>query len=120
MRRILVIDDDVNLTELIKDALVAEGFEVLTAYNAVDGLEVVYNEKIDLIILDIMMPDISGYHVCRLLKDNEKYREIPIVMLTAKAQKTDEFWGLESGADAYITKPFEILELGERINQILK
>ena len=106
-KRILIVDDEVDLVELVKLRLEANGYEVMVAGDGQSGLDKARTEKPDLIVLDVMLPKIDGYKVCRMLKFDEKYRHIPIIMFTARAQESDRKTGEQVGADAYITKPFE-------------
>lgn len=115
--KILIIDDEVDLVETIRFSLELEGFQVLAAHNGEEGLNLARKEKPDLILLDLMLPKIDGYKICRLLKFDEKYKHIPILMLTARSQEKDRLLGLETGADEYITKPFDLPDL---INKIKK
>jgi DNA-binding response OmpR family regulator len=119
-KKILVVDDEVDLVETIRFPLESEGFTVLVSYNGEDALNQARKENPDLILLDIMLPKLDGYKVCRLLKFDERYRNIPILMLTAKTQEKDKTIGLETGADEYITKPFDIDELLEKVRAYLK
>ncbi len=119
-KKILVVDDEVDLVETIRFPLESEGFTVLVSYNGEDALNQARTENPDLILLDIMLPKLDGYKVCRLLKFDERYRNIPILMLTAKTQEKDKAIGLETGADEYITKPFEMDELLEKVKAYLK
>jgi DNA-binding response OmpR family regulator len=119
-KKILVVDDEVDLVETIRFPLEAEGFNVLVAYNGEDALNQARTENPDLILLDIMLPKLDGYKVCRLLKFDERYRNIPIIMLTARAQEKDKIIGLETGADEYITKPFDMDKLLEKVKAYLK
>lgn len=119
-KKVLVVDDEVDLVETIRFPLESEGFTVLVAYNGEDALNQARKENPDLILLDIMLPKLDGYKVCRLLKFDEKYKHIPIIMLTAKAQEKDKIIGLETGADEYITKPFDMDELLEKVKAYLK
>ena len=118
-KKILIVDDEQDILDMIKLKLEAEGFDVVEASNGIDGLAAVQKEKPDLVLLDIMMPELNGYQVCRELKSNEKLKNIPVVMLTAKAQESDKFWGLETGADDYVTKPFEFSSLIQTIKKHL-
>src|SRR3989338_1736333 len=104
--KILVIEDEANLVEVLKFNLEKENYGVLTASKGVDGLNKARKEKVDLILLDLMLPEMDGLEICKVLKQNEKTNHIPIIMLTAKAEETDKIVGLELGADDYITKPF--------------
>ncbi|MDD5089985.1 MAG: response regulator [Candidatus Wallbacteria bacterium] len=117
--RILVIDDEPDILKLIRVNLEMEGMKVLTAQSGLDGLEIIKSEKIDLVILDVMMPDINGYQICQLLKEDEKYCDIPVVILTAKVRKSDQFWSKKIGACLYLAKPFEPMHLVEKVREIL-
>jgi DNA-binding response OmpR family regulator len=119
-KKILVVDDEVDLVETIRFPLESEGFTVLVSYNGEDALNQARTENPDLILLDIMLPKLDGYKVCRLLKFDERYRNIPILMLTAKTQEKDKTIGMETGADEYITKPFDMDELLEKVKAYLK
>jgi DNA-binding response OmpR family regulator len=119
-KKILIVDDEVDLVETIRFPLENEGFTVLVSYNGEDALNKARKEKPDLIILDIMLPKLDGYKVCRLLKFDERYKHIPILILTAKIQEKDKILGKETGADEYITKPFDLDELLEKVKAYLK
>ncbi len=118
-KKILVVDDEVDLVETVRFPLEMEGFDVLVSYNGEDALNQARKEKPDLIILDLMLPKLDGYKVCRLLKFDERYKHIPILMLTAKIQEKDKILGKETGADEYITKPFEMDYLMEKVKAYL-
>jgi DNA-binding response OmpR family regulator len=118
-KKILVVDDEVDLVETVRFPLEMEGFDVLVSYNGEDALSQARKEKPDLIILDLMLPKLDGYKVCRLLKFDERYKHIPILMLTAKTQEKDKVLGKETGADEYITKPFEMDYLMEKVKAYL-
>ena len=118
-RKILVVEDEAELTGAIRIRLEQAGYEVLTAYDGQEGLEKARAENPDLIVLDLMLPKIDGYKVCRMLKFDEKYKKIPVVMLTARAQERDEDLGYEVGADAFITKPFKYQVLLAKIAELL-
>jgi DNA-binding response OmpR family regulator len=105
--RILAVDDSATVLEMIKSVLVADGYDVITASDGAEGLETARREKPDLILLDVMLPKLDGYRVCRLLKFDQNYRAIPIVMLTAKAEDAAVATGMRTGADQYLTKPVE-------------
>lgn len=119
-KKILVVDDESQLVDMVKMRLEANNYLVLTAYDGQEGLEKARKEKPDLIILDLMLPKMDGYKVCRMLKFDEKYKNIPIIMFTARAQESDKKMGEEVGADAYITKPFEPQALLDKIKELLK
>ncbi|TCJ15140.1 response regulator transcription factor [Rubrobacter taiwanensis] len=114
---ILLVDDDAALLEVVSIMLSQEGYRVVTAEDGAGALEAVERERPDLVILDIMMPRMSGFEVCRRIRAES---DIPIVMLTAKSQSVDKVVGLELGADDYITKPFDTKELLARIRAILR
>ena len=118
-KKILVVDDEVDLVETLRFPLEMEGFNVLVSYNGEDALNQTRKENPDLILLDLMLPKLDGYKVCRLLKFDERYKHIPILMLTAKTQEKDKLLGKETGADEYITKPFDIDELMKKIKGYL-
>jgi DNA-binding response OmpR family regulator len=118
-KKILVVDDEVDLVETVRFPLEMEGFDVLVSYNGEDALNQARKESPDLIILDLMLPKLDGYKVCRLLKFDERYKHIPILMLTAKTQEKDKILGMETGADEYITKPFEMDYLMEKVRAYL-
>ena len=115
--RILVVDDEKLLVKGIKFNLENEGYEVDTAYDGEEALNMAKARDYDLLILDIMMPKISGVDVCMKVRE---FSTVPIIMLTAKSEDSDKLMGFESGADDYITKPFNILELRARIRALLR
>jgi DNA-binding response OmpR family regulator len=105
--RILAVDDSPTILEMIKAILEAGGYSVLTASDGAEALERARAEKPDLILLDVMLPKLDGYRVCRLLKFDQNYKHIPIIMLTAKTEEQSMATGLRTGADQYLTKPIE-------------
>ena len=115
--KILVVEDDQTLLEVLKYNLRKDGFDVVTASDGVQALDVARSEKPDLILLDIMLPKLSGLDVCRALR---KEMTVPILMLTAKGAEIDKVVGLEIGADDYVTKPFSMKELLARIRAMLR
>ena len=118
-KKILVVDDEVDLVETVRFPLEIEGYHVLVAYNGEDALSQARKENPDLILLDLMLPKLDGYKVCRLLKFDERYKHIPILMLTAKTQEKDKVIGMETGANEYITKPFDIDSLLKTVKEYL-
>jgi DNA-binding response OmpR family regulator len=118
-KAILLVDDEKDLLEVVKIRLEASGYKVLTALDGQEGFNLAKREKPDLIILDLMLPKIDGYKVCRMLKFDEKYKKIPVILFTARAQESDEKLGYECGADAYITKPFDPKILLAKIEELL-
>jgi pilus assembly protein CpaE len=118
--RILIIDDSTTITKLVKYQFVAEGYDVVTAEDGPAGLQAAEEYTPDLILLDVMMPEMDGYEVCRRLRAMEKTRSTPIVMLTSMTSIANMQAGFEAGADDYITKPFESAELKMRVGAILR
>ena len=119
-KRILLVDDENDIVFAVKMELEANGYEVITATNGQDGLDTARLEMPDLIVLDLMLPKIDGYRVCRILKFDEKYKKIPIIIFTARSQKNDEAVGKEVGADAFLVKPFESKVLLDKIAELIK
>jgi len=119
-KTILVVDDEKDIVYAVTLLLEANDFKVLSASDGQEGLDKARQEGPDLIILDLMLPRIDGYKVCRMLKFDEQYKKIPIIMISARGQKDDEKLGYEVGADAYLTKPFEPKVLLEKIKEFLK
>ena len=114
---ILMVDDKVNVRTLVREYLTEEGYRVVTAENGQNALFVARDEKPDLILLDIMMPEMDGYQFIRVYR---KESETPIILLTAKPEESDKVLGLELGADDYITKPFSMRELVARIHAVMR
>ena len=119
-KRILIVDDEADLVEVLALRLEANGYEVLRASDGQEGMDKARSEKPDLIILDLMLPKIDGYKVCRMLKFDEKYKKIPIILFTARAQEADKKTGEDVGCDTYITKPFDPQVLLAKIKELIK
>src|SRR5215208_5559329 len=117
---VLVIDDEKDLLELVRYNLEKEHLDVITANDGQSGLEIGLKHKPDLVLLDLMMPGMSGLEVCKHLRADARTTRVPIIMLTAKAGETDKIVGLEMGADDYITKPFSVRELLARVRAALR
>lgn len=117
---VLVIEDEIHILELLRYNLEAAGYKVMASENGKEGLEKALEEKPDLVILDLMLPDMDGLEICKVLKKNEDTKNIPIIMLTARSEEFDKVLGLELGADDYITKPFSVRELLARIKAVLR
>jgi len=115
--KILIVEDDPNILEALKYNLGKEGYDILTATDGVQALDMARANKPDLIILDIMLPEMSGFEVCRILR---KEMVVPIIMLTARDDEIDKVTGLDLGADDYMTKPFSMRELMARIRAMLR
>lgn len=116
-KKVLVVDDDPKIVELVKAYLEKEGFQVLTALDGETALRTAREGKPDLVVLDVMLPQVSGFEVCRILRSETK---TPIIMLTARDDETDKVIGLELGADDYVTKPFSTRELVARVKAVLR
>lgn len=115
--RILVVDDEKEIADLLELYLISDGFQVKKAYDAQEGLRIMRDEKIDLVLLDIMMPNIDGLEMCRRIRETNN---VPIIMVSAKTQELDKIVGLTTGADDYVTKPFNPLELMARVKSQLR
>lgn len=118
MKKILIIEDEKNMIEGLRFNLEARDYHVIAAFDGETGLRKATEEQPDLVILDLMLPGMNGYEVCKVLKERKPV--LPIIMLTAKSQESDIVTGLEVGADDYLTKPFSILELLARINALFR
>lgn len=116
-KRVLVVDDDVKTVELVKLYLNRDGYRVMTAYDGIEALRLAREGRPDLIVLDLMLPGMSGLEVCRILRDES---DVPIIMLTAMTTDQDKLNGLELGADDYMTKPFSPRELAARVRTVLR
>src|SRR6516164_3312706 len=117
-QRILIIEDERALTKVLAYNLQREGYEVTVAHDGVEGLRRAQANPPDLVILDLMLPGMDGLDVCRELRAGERTRDIPILMLTAKAEETDQIVGFSMGADDYVTKPFSVKVLLQRIKAL--
>ena len=117
VKKILVVDDEKKIVDIVKAYLEREGYHVIVAYEGKSALERAKSESPDLIVLDLMLPEISGWDICRTLR---KESDIPIIMLTARDETTDKIVGLELGADDYVTKPFDPKELVSRVKAVLR
>ena|SRR3989338_2646321 len=119
-KKILVVDDERDMVEIMTFRLKSAGYDVLSAYDGQEALEKARRDKPDLIILDLMLPKIDGYKVCGMLKFDARFKKIPIILFTARAQEVDKKTGEDMGADAYITKPFEPAAFLAKIEELLK
>ncbi len=118
MASILIVEDEMHMVTGLKDNFELEGFEVDVAYNGEEGLKKIFEGKFDLVVLDVMLPLLSGFDVCKTVR--KKGLNIPIILLTARGEEIDRVLGLELGADDYVTKPFSIRELIARIKAVLR
>ena len=120
MVEILIADDETNQIELMKFNLEKNGFLINSADNGEQALEIIYEKKIDLLIVDWMMPKMSGIELCRILRSNKDTKQLPIIMLSARSEDSDKSLGLDIGADDYISKPFSLMELVSRVKALLR
>jgi DNA-binding response OmpR family regulator len=116
-KKVLVVDDDVKTVELVRLYLNRDGYQVLTAYDGIEALRLTHESCPDIIVLDLMLPDIDGLEVCRTLRHES---DVPIIMLTARTTDRDKLTGLDLGADDYVTKPFSPKELAARVRAVLR
>src|SRR3954468_10395430 len=117
MSKILIVDDDANIRQLAAVFLKDEGYDIVQASDGVEALTKLETTKVDLVVLDIMMPNMDGWELCRQLRE---YYDMPLLMLTAKAETSDKVQGFQLGTDDYLVKPFEPLELVVRVKALLK
>lgn len=120
MSTVLVVEDSVTQREMITDLLKGSGLTVTVASDGVEALEKIQGHRPDLVVLDIVMPRMNGYEVCRRLKADPKTQHLPIVMCSSKGEEFDRYWGMKQGADAYIAKPFQPTELVGTVKQLLR
>ena len=116
-QKVLVVDDEKLIVKGIRFSLEQDGMEVDCAYDGEEALEMIQNHEYDIILLDVMLPKLTGFEVCQQLRE---FSSVPVVMLTAKGDDMDKILGLDYGADDYITKPFNILEVNARIKAIMR
>ena len=120
MSKVLIVEDEANIRQLVKYNLEKESYQVIEAEDGVQGLRLAKTEKPDLVLLDLMLPQMDGLEVCRSLKGNQATAALPIIMLTAKSEEIDKVIGLDLGADDYMTKPFSPRELVARVKAVLR
>ncbi len=118
--RVLVVDDEADLVRILQFGLEAIGYHVDTASDGQEGLKKARELKPDIILLDLMLPKLDGYKVCRLLKFDERYKNIPIIILSARTQEGDQLLAMEMGANRFITKPYDFAEVLSHIETLLK
>jgi len=119
MQKILIVDDESDIVSALTIRLESLGYEIISAEDGITALEKARSEKPDLILLDVMLPKLDGYKVCRMLKFDEKYKDIPIIIITAKGEELNRRMGMDMGANAYITKPFKPEDLTSKIKELL-
>jgi twitching motility two-component system response regulator PilH len=120
MSKILVVEDSLSQREMISELLKKSGLNVEVAGDGVEALENLKKFSPDLIVLDIVMPRMNGYELCRRIKSDPKTQDVPVVMCSSKGEEFDRYWGMKQGADAYIAKPFQPTELIGTIRQLLR
>ena len=120
MRTVLVVDDSTPQREMIKDLLQASGMTVNVAADGEQAIAIALEIIPDIIVLDVVMPNMNGYEVCRLLKSSPKTQAVPVILCSSKSEDFDRHWGMRQGADAYICKPFKPGELVSTIEQLLE
>ena len=120
VKHILVIEDDPDIVELLRFNLERESYRVMSATTGSEGWSELQREQPDLVILDLMLPEISGFDLCRRLRRDARYQHLPVIMLTARSEEADVIAGIELGADDYITKPFSPRELVARVGAVLR
>jgi DNA-binding response OmpR family regulator len=118
--RILIVDDEMDLVSVLRMGLEIEGFEVIEAMDGEEGLRRARQDRPDLMVLDLMLPKMDGYKVCRALKFDERFRNLPILILSARSGDADRKLALEMGADQFVTKPYEMADLVSKIRQHLQ
>ncbi|WP_234121078.1 response regulator transcription factor [Clostridium hydrogenum] len=118
--KILVVDDEEHIIQLIKFNLEKNGYKVISAIDGIEGLKIAKSERPQLVLLDLMLPGLDGYDVCREIRKDNNISNMPVIMITAKGEELDKILGLELGADDYITKPFSVRELMARVKAVLR
>jgi DNA-binding response OmpR family regulator len=118
-RRILIVDDEPSIAKILRKQMEVAGFEVQVAVDGQEGLSKVREWKPELVILDVMLPKMNGHEVCAAVKGDDAVKQIPIIMLTAKAQRQDQDEALKHGAEGYLTKPFQLEELLTKVKTLL-
>lgn len=119
-KRVLAIEDEADILEVIEYNLDREGFDVITSRNGEDGLELIRKNHPDLVLLDLMLPDLDGLEICRKIRSDDEIKQIPVIMVTAKDTESEVVLGLGVGADDYVTKPFNPRELIARVKAVLR
>jgi twitching motility two-component system response regulator PilH len=120
MSTVLVVEDSVTQREMIEDLLKGSGLTVKTAGDGVEALEQMQGYCPDIVVMDIVMPRMNGYELCRRIKTDPKTERVPVVMCSSKGEEFDRYWGMKQGADAYIAKPFQPQELVGTVKQLLR
>lgn len=119
MKKIVIAEDNRDLLDIMVKRFTAQSFEVVSARHGAEALELVRTTNPNVVLLDVMMPELNGYQVCRRLKEDSDLKSIPVVLLTAKDTEADEFWGYEVGADLYLTKPVDPARVVAEVVELL-
>ncbi len=119
VKKILIVDDSPTELKLITDVFSTPEYNIVTAADGEAGVEKAMSEQPELIVLDVVMPKMNGFQACRKIKSTPELKDTPVILLTSKNQKSDEFWGKKQGADVYLTKPFDVDELLAAANGLL-
>ena len=120
MSKVFVVEDSLAQRQMIAELLQESGLNVKVASDGVEALTHIQEDSPDIVVLDIVMPKMNGYEVCRRLKSDPKTKDVPVVMCSSKGEEFDRYWGMKQGADAYIAKPFEPIELIGTVRQLLR
>jgi twitching motility two-component system response regulator PilH len=120
MNTIMVVDDNAVVREMLSEQLKGKGFQVVLAKDGVEAMEQLQASRPDLVITDLVMPRMNGYELCRWIKNNSNFKDLPVIMCTSKSEEFDRYWGMKQGADAYITKPYHPPELIDAVKKLLK
>ncbi|MDG2989714.1 response regulator [Candidatus Synechococcus calcipolaris G9] len=120
MSTVLVVEDSAPQREMISELLAKSGLEVSIASDGMEAVDLLKDIKPDIVVLDIVMPRMNGYEVCRTIKSDPRTQDVPVVICSSKGEEFDRYWGMKQGADAYITKPFQPKELVGTIKQLLR
>lgn len=120
LKRILIVEDEEDIAETTKQIVETAGYKADIAKDGLEAIDKIYKKKYHLLLLDIVLPELNGYQICRILKSEAKYKDIPIIMLTAKTPRSNKFRGIETGADEYLTKPYDSNQLIKKIKELLK
>ena len=120
MSTVLIVDDSSTLREMISGLLIKSGMTVLEAQDGKEAKEKIQANRPDLVVMDIVMPNLNGYELCRWVKNNPETEDIPVVICSSKGEEFDRYWGMKQGADAYIAKPFHPSEMVKTVRQLLR
>ena len=120
MNKVLIVDDSQTLRHMLSDLLEENGMQVVAATNGLEAKEYIQASAPDLVITDLIMPEMNGYELCRWIKNEPSTQKIPVLICSTKSEEFDRYWGMKQGADAYITKPFHPPELLKTVRQLLK